>query len=256
MSSWCSGREFEVRLLSGNERDGTWGTSEFEARVNAMGVVRNVKVQGKELIWQAAALYTSPVPPGGNEGIRVVQGEGSGERGLSVEPPTMECQADRGRRVWTFRHLVSSKKALEGQPLCEVIQKIAMTPTGEIEVTYDCHWLTTLRWHGFSLLMMFAKETIVGRDYVAFAGERALTGILSPSAPGEKRLREELSQLTIRAEVGPFHFMFDAPCKTSLDWGASVQLQVSPKVVPYRGIIDKGSRDRIAYRILLPVSQQ
>jgi hypothetical protein len=151
---------------------------------------------------------------------------------------------------------VSSKKVLDGQPLCEVVQRIVITPTGEIEVTYDCHWLTTLRWHGFGLLMMFTKEAVEGRDYLAFAGERALTGILSASAPGERRLREELSQLTIRAEAGPFHFVFDAPCKTSFDWGTSVQLQVSPKVWPYRGIIDKGSRDLIAYRILLPVSQQ
>ena len=140
-------RAFEVRLLKGTERDGVWGTDEFRVSVNWTGVVRHVIVKDKELIWQAAALYTFPVPPEGGPAPRTVQGEGSGNRGLSIEPPKMECRDEKGKRVFTFHHQVSSKKIHDGKPLCNVLQKIVITPTGEISVAYDFEWTETVRWY-------------------------------------------------------------------------------------------------------------
>ena len=247
-------RAFEVRLLKGTEKDGVWGTEEFQVSVNALGVVRHVTVRGKELVGQAAALYTSPVPAGAKEGVRTVQGEGIGDRGLTVTPPTMETRDDRGKRLFTFRHLVANKKVGDGKPLCRVDQQIVITPTGEISVSYDFEWLETLPWHGFSQLILFQKEAIAGRDYTLFFGDRCLTGRLTPGAPiAESRIREAFDRLSIWSEVGPFHYVWDAPSTCEF---SPPQLTIQPKSVTYRGVIYRGLRDRISYRILLPVSQQ
>jgi hypothetical protein len=248
------GREFEVRLLKGTEKDGLWGTEEFQVSVNSQGALRHVAVHGKELIWQAAALYTAPVPPGKQEGVRTVQGEGVGERGLTVTPSSMDGRNEHGRRVFTFRHFVANKKVLDGKPLCQVDQRIAITPTGEIAVSYDCEWLHSLAWHNFSLLIFFPKEAIAGRDYLLLGDGRVLTGQLNPGgAIASSRLREPFNRLTIWSEVGPFHFVWDIP---SICEFSPPQLTIQPRVVAYRGIMYKGMKDRMAYRILLPVSQQ
>ena len=107
----CAGtslaREYQVRLLQGDENNGTWGTSEFEVQVNYMGSVRSVKVKGVEVLRQSAALYTSPIDPGTKSGARTVQGEGFGARGLSVERPTMKTWDDDGTRFFEF-HIVGN----------------------------------------------------------------------------------------------------------------------------------------------------
>ena len=247
-------RAFEVRLLKGTEKEGVWGTDEFQVSVSSLGVVRHVTVRGKELIWQAAALYTSPVPAGAKEGVRTVQGEGIGDRGLTVTPPTMETRDDRGRRVFTFRHLVSNKKVLDGRPLCHVDQQIIITPTGEIAVSYDFEWLETIPWHGFDLLVLFQKEAIAERDFTLVFDDRILAGRLAPGKPiAESRIREAYDRLTIWSEVGPFHYVWDASSTCEF---SPPQLTIQPKSVVYRGKIYKGLKDRISYRILLPVVQQ
>lgn len=248
------GRAFEVRLLKGTEQDGVWGTDEFQVSINSQGSMRNVAVRGKRLIGQAAALYTSPVPPGERQGVRTVQGEGVGERGLTVTPSQMECRNERGKRVFIFRHLVANKKVLDGRPLCQVDQRIEITPTGELSVSYDCRWLHSLAWHGFGLLIFFEKEAIAGREFTLLLGERVLTGQLTPGgaiAPG--RIREPFTRLTVWSELGPFHFVWDCPSTCEL---TPPQLSIQPTAVAYRGIMFKEVKDRVAYRILLPVSQQ
>ena len=248
------GRAFEVRLLKGTERDGLWGTDEFQVSVNSQGAMRRVAVRGKELVWQAAALYTSPVPPGTQSSVRTVQGEGVGERGLTVTPSPMDCRDEHGKRVFVFRHLVANKKVLDGKPLCQVDQRIVLTPTGEISVSYDCHWLHSLAWHGFDLLVLFPKEVIAGREFTLLIGDRVLTGRLTPGgAIAPHRVREPFTRLTIWSEAGPFHWVWDVPSTCEF---SPPQLTIQPAAVAYRGIMFRGVKDRIAYRILLPVSQQ
>lgn len=251
-------REFEVRLLAGTEPDGIWGTKEFQVNVSALGLVRHVKVHDREVVWQAAALYTSPVPPGGTQGVRTVQGEGFGEQGLSVEPPRMLTRDEKGTRIFEFEILVASKKVLDGKPLCHVVQKLSITPTGEIHVSYDCEWLQTLRWDGFGLLVLLSEESCKGRDYMVITADQLMAGKLDPGPAAERQIRSlPFKQLTVRPEMGPFHFVWDAPAQCSLHWGSGqAQLHVNPPSVPYRSFIYQGQKDRIAYRILLPVSQQ
>jgi hypothetical protein len=254
VSQTCFARAFEVRLLKGTEKDGVWGTDEFQVSVSSLGVVRHVTVRGKELVWQAAALYTSPVPAGAKEGVRTVQGEGIGDRGLTVTPPTMEAREDRGRRIFAFRHLVANRKVLEGKPLCRVDQQVVITPTGEISIRYDFECIETIPWHGFSLLILFPKEAIAGRDFTLLVGERVVAGRLTPAAPiAESRIREPFDRLSIWSEIGPFHYVWDAPATCEF---SPPQLTIQPMAVVYRGKIFKGLRDRVSYRILLPVAQQ
>ena len=254
LSQSAFGRAFEVRLMKGTEKDGVWGTDEFQVSVSSLGTVRHVIVKGKELVWQAAALYTSPVPAGAKEGVRTVQGEGIGDRGLTVMPPTMETRDDHGHRIFTFRHLVANKKVLDGKPLCRADQQIIITPTGGISVSYDFEWLETIAWHGFSLLILFQKEALAGRDFTLIFGNRLLTGRLTPGKPiAESRIREAFDRLSIGSEVGPFHHVWDVPSTCEF---SPPQLTIQPKTVVYRGVIYKGLKDRISYRILLPVLQQ
>lgn len=248
------GRAWEVRLTKGTTQDGVWGTDEFQVAVSSLGVVRHVSLGGKELVWQAAALYTSPVPPGASEGLRTVQGEGIGDRGLTVVAPEVQCHEDHGRRVFDFRHLVANKKVLDGAPLCEVRQQVVLTPGGEISVSYDCQWLQTLRWNGFNLLVLFDKEALAGRDYLLLIGDRVVTGQLRPGQPiADSRIRDSFARLTIWSGVGPFHYAWEGRATCEL---TPPQLTIAPASVPYRGMVYKGVKDRMAYRILLPAAQQ
>jgi hypothetical protein len=84
--------------------------------------------------------------------------------------------------------------------------------------------------------------------------DRVLTGHLAPGSPlGPTRIREPFSRLTIWSPAGPLHYVWDEPSTCEL---TPPQLSVQPRAVPYRAVIPKGVKDRIAYRILLPVSQQ
>ena len=251
------GREFEVRLLKGKAESGFWGTSEFRCHVNSLGVVRHVSVRGKKIFQQAVALYTRPFPPGAKRGIRVVQGEGFGARGLSVEAPKMTTRDEKGTRVFEFEHLVANKKVLNGKPLSKIHQKISITPTGEIHVTYDIEWLHTLRWGMFAQLLMYDIDAVAGREYLAIAGDRVYEGKLDPGPILKRRIRNvAFDRLTVRPEVGPVHVVWRAKTNGSFHWAKSIQLMFRPEIVPRRGFIYKGSKDRISYSILLPVSQQ
>jgi len=250
-------REFEARLLEGSERNGVWGTKEFQVHVNELGNLRRVKVGGKEIISQAAALYTSPKPPGSNKGIRTVQGEGYGKRGLTVEKPEMTTRDENGKRVFEFGLLVANQQVLDGRPLCRVSERVVITPTGEIHVRYDCHWLATVRWYMFAHLLMFEKEQCGSRDYLALAGDRTFAGTLEPGPVLERRIRfVKFEQLTIRTEVGPCHLVWHEEANCSFHWSKNIQLSFSPAAVPRRGFIYKGQKATISYSILLPVSQQ
>ena len=177
-----------------------------------------------------------------------------GERGLTVQPPEMDCRDDQGRRVFTFHHLVANKKVLEGRPLCRVDQQIVLAPSGEISVRYDCQWLESIRWDGFSLLLFFEKEAIAGRDFLLSIDDRLVTGQLAAGRPiAESRIREPFTRLTVWSEAGPLHFAWDRPATCEL---SPPQLSIQPAAVPYRAVLYKGTKDRIEYRILLPVSQQ
>lgn len=247
-------RAFEVRLLKGTEKDAVWGTDEYQVAVSWLGTMRNVTVGGKKLLNQAAALYTSPVPPGAEQGLRTVQGEGFGQRGLTVQPPEMKCHDDHGRRVFSFRLLVANKKVIEGRPLCRVDQQIVLAPSGEIAVRYDCQWLETIRWDGFGLLLFFEKEAVEGRDFLLVIDDRVVTGQLAAGRPiAERRIREPFTRLTAWSEVGPLHLVWGAPANCEL---SPPQLSIQPAAVPYRAVLYKGTKDTIQYRILLPVSQQ
>lgn len=252
-------RAFEVRLLEGNEQAGVWGTDEFSVAVNSQGLLRHVKVNGREIIWQAAALYTFPIPLEESKGVRTVQGEGHGERGLTVEPSRMQTRDERGRRVFEFDHLVASKKVLGGRPLCKVGQQVTILPTGEINVAYECEWLETLRWQTFQLLLMFDKGNCESRKFLAAAPDVLRVGKLDPG-PRSGDVRQirgvPFEQLTIRPEVGPVHFVWDEPSDCSFHWGTDVQLRIAPQSLPRRTPILKGRKARISYRILLPVLQE
>jgi len=254
----AAGRAFEVKLLDGTERSGVWGTEEYRIRVTDQGALRDLMVHGKQVMRYAGALYTSPFPASGSKSIRTVQGEGAGERGLTVEPPERRTCERRGVRVFRFRHQVAKPAVFEGQTLCEVDQAVTLTPTGEITVAYDCRWVRTCRWRGFSVLMFFTSDTVAGCEYMGLRGDRVFTGRLlsDAAAAADARLREPLEQLTLRTRAGPVHFVWDTPLPTSLSWFKQMQLQMRPAGVARKGTIYKGTTGRIAYRVLLPVSQQ
>lgn len=248
-----------VRRL-GDERSQVWGTDEYEATVTPLGLVRHVKVRGVEVIWQAAALYTSPIPSGAEKGVRTVQGEGTGKRGLTVELPEVTLSEQNGSRVFEFRHLVSNRQVLEGRPLCRVLQTLVLTPTGEIRVTYDCEWLETVRWQTFLILILYDRDDVCrNRPFLSVTDDTVRTGVLEPGPlkPGVRQLRNlALKQFTVRPEMGPVHFMSDGTSRATISWASSIQLSLTPRDMPRRNPVLKGRRERIVYRILLPVSQQ
>ncbi len=250
-------RAFEVKLLGGTERDGVWGTSEYQVRVTRFGSMRSLKVHGREIMSHAGALYTSPISSSGKP-VRTVQGEGIGARGLTIEEPERETYDRRGTRVFRFRHKVAKPNVLDGQTLCLVDQTLTLTPTGEISVVYDCAWVRTCRWNGFGVLMFFTPETVSDCPFMGLRGDRIFTGRLKLDtvSVSDARLREPLEQLTIRTRVGPVHIVWDAPLPTTFSWRKHVQLQTRPREISWRGRILRGVKGRIAYRILLPVSQQ
>lgn len=253
-----AGRAFEVKLLDGSERSGVWGTEEYRVRVTDQGALRDLSAHGKQVMRYAGALYTSPFPASGSKSIRTVQGEGVGERGLTVEPPERRTYERRGARIFRFRHQVAKPAVFDGQTLCEVDQAVTLTPTGEITVKYDCRWVRTCRWRMFSVLMFLTSDTVADCEYMGLRGDRVFTGrLLSDGASAaDARLREPLEQLTLRTRTGPVHFVWDTPLPTTFSWFKQVQLQTRPGGVPRVGTIYKGTTGRISYRILLPVSQQ
>ena len=252
-------RAFEVRLLEGNEQTGTWGTDEFRITVQASGLMRHVQVRGREIVDRLAALYTFPIPPGEAKGLRTVQGEGYGDRGLSMAAPTVTTRDEAGTRVFEFRHVVGNGKVLGGRALCNVVQRVAIAPTGEIHLTYDCEWLETLRWQSFQLLTFFDPVHCEDREFLLAADDLLRTGTLDPGprSGDVRQVRGALfEQLTVRAEAGPVHFLWPEKSSDSFYWGKDIQLRSEPRDFPRREPVLKGRKARIAFRVLLPVSQQ
>ena len=250
-------REFKVRQLDPKNPE-VWGTREFQLTVSPYGSVRGVKLKGKEIIWQAVALYTFPVPPGAKEGIRRVQGEGSGKSGLTIEPPAPQTREEDGSRIFEYDFVLRTQEVLDGRPLCNVHEKLVITPTGEISVFYDFEWLQTLRWDTFAHLIIFNEENCRNRDYVVRVGDRFYTGKLDNGPIADRKIQASLfKQLTIRTESGPVHFVWDDDSNSSFHWGTgSMQLYTGPAAHTYRSMLYKGQKDHLAFRILLPVSQQ
>lgn len=257
-SAW--GRAFEVRLLKGDERNGVWGTDEYSVRIGALGNLNQLTVGGQEIA-SVIALYTSPVPLEAAEGagVRTVQGEGVGDRGLTCQPPEMTGSEQDGRRRFEFHHLVANKQVKDGAPLCDVKQTVELTPTGEIELVYDCEWLESIRWGGFSLMAYFKKESCENREFLVHGPDLLKTGVLDPGPRGgdQRQIRfQQFEQVTIRTEPGPVHFVWREPAECALHWGSDIGLAVGPLDPPRRLPMLKGRKARLAYRILLPVSQQ
>ena len=250
------GRAFEVRPL-GEKKSGIWGTDEFSLSVSRAGVIRYVKVRGKEVIWQAAALYTAPVPPDQKKPLRKVQGEGTDTRGLGMKLPTMRTRDEDGKRIFEFDHVLATSQIMDGRSLCNIREKIVITPTGEIDVIYDFEWLQTLRWNNFGHLIIPSEKTCRDREYLVQIGDSFHEGKLDKGPIATRRIRSKpFDQLTLRPEVGPVHFVWTEEAKCSFHWGGGLQVHVAPKSTQYRGSFYKGQKERIAYRILLPVSQQ
>jgi len=253
------GREFEVRRI-GEKKANVWGTDEFQITVSPLGTIRHIRVGDTEVVWQGAALYTFPYPLDGGKAIRTVQGEGYGKRGLSVEAPKVAERDVDGTHIWELTHLVATKAVLDGRPLCRVRQTLSVTPTGEIEVVYDCEWLETVRWSSFMVLVLFDKTACPGRPFLALETEGTThTGLLDTSSPGQggQRIRNVvLEQLSLRPAAGPVHVVWPEPATSALYWSRSIELRISPRGLPRHGPIPKGHRARLKYRFLLPVSQE
>ena len=113
-------REFQVRLLKGSEREGVWGTKEFQVRVSASGRLRYLEVRGRQVLDQAAALYGWPFPRDSKRPMRLVQGDASPAGRPWLNPPEMTTRDENGKRVFRFRYAIAHKKVLAGQELCAV----------------------------------------------------------------------------------------------------------------------------------------
>ena len=187
-----------------------------------------------------------------------MQGEGYGKRGLTLDPPKVKTYEENGKRIFEYEHILGAKEIHGGRPLCKVRERLVITPTGEIHVVYDCEWLESLRWQTFSHLIIFNKKNCRDREYLVRVEDRFFTGKLEKGAATERRIRNlAFDQLTVRAEAGPVHFVWDEKAQCSFHWGGGISLSIAPKNWSYHHrTIYKGQKERIAYRILLPVSQQ
>ena len=252
-------REFAVRRI-GEKKANAWGTDEFQITVSPLGTIRHIRVGDTELVWQGAALYTFPYPIAGGKAIRTVQGEGYGKRGLSVEAPEVSERDVDGTHIWELTHLVATKAVLDGRPLCRVRQTLSVTPTGEIEVVYDCEWLETVRWSSFMVLIIIDKKACSGKPFLALEAEGTThTGLLDKSSPGQggQRIRNVVfEQLSLRPAPGPVHVMWPEPAASSLYWSGGLELRTGPPGLSRNRPIPKGHRARLKYRFLLPVSQE
>ena len=245
-----------VRLLNGKETDGVWGTDAFRVSVNSLGLIRDVRVGGKQLVARSM-LYAYPLRPGTGKLVRSIQGARLGPQALTVLKPKAVSRDEGGRRVLEYTHLVANRDLLGGRPVCKVVQRVAITPAGEIHVSYDCEWLVSLRWEGFFTLTFFAQKEFRGREYTAFAAERVLKGRMDPTAKGARRTPYlTLEQLTLQTEAGPLHVTFEGKYRCAADWTRDVYLYVTPRMTRGKNVtIYKGQKTRMAYRFLLPVTR-
>jgi hypothetical protein len=249
-------RAFEVRQLDPKNPE-VWGTDEFQVTVSSDGAVRNVRVKGKEIIIQAIALYTEPMPPGAKDGIRRVQGEGFGKTGLTMEKPNPQTRQEEGSQIFEYDHVLATAEISEGRPLCRVHETLTITPTGEIWVAYDCEWLETVKWGVFCHILYFKEEMCKDRDYAIRVADRFYKGRLDKGPPADRQIVDlSFKQLTIQTEIGPVYFVWEGQTGTYFGWGAgNPQLLTGPSIAP-GATFQKGQKERVAYRILLPVSLQ
>jgi len=144
--------------------------------------------------------------------------------------------------------------------LCRVQQTLRVTPTGEIDVLYDCEWLETLRWSSFMVLIIFDRPACGGTSYVGLeTNGTAHSGLLDPSSPGQggNRIRGAIfEQLSIRPASGPLHVVWPEPASCSLSWSRGIELRIEPQGLSRYGPIPRGHRARLNDRFLLPVSQE
>jgi hypothetical protein len=259
-------RAFEVRPLD-PKNPAVWGTDEFQVSVDAIGCVSHVKVKGREVIWQAARLYTAPMPPGKTGGLRKVQGEGPLDKmGLSIDPPKTQNREEEGKRIFEYEHVLATRQVLDGRPLARVREKITVSPTGEIGVLYDCEWLETLAWEDFMHLVIFDGGSCQDREYVIKVKDRFYTGKPEKTPPAEHQLYGlPFDRFSIRTEVGPVHFVWEGESSCAFfptclgarpGGGGGPTMYIMPKSTPRHATCYKGQKDRLSYRILLPVSQQ
>ena len=250
-------REFEVRLLEGTVQNGVWGTAEFAVRVHESGLLGSVRVRGHELIRQAGRFHTSPVPPNSDSGAHAGTTPGHGSRGSTPAKPGTVTRDERGKRVFEFTYQVTSPEVLDRTPLCRVTQTVTITPNGEIHVVYDCEWVHTVRWHVFRVLLTFNEVACQNHDYLILTGERGQAGTLEPGPPTERRFgRRHFEQLSVSSDAGRFHIVWRDDTVSSFHWSKMVHLITRPPNVGRRHFVYRGHKARIAYSILLPVSQQ
>jgi len=245
-------RETEVRLLDGSEQNGTWGTDAFQIHVHQSGRLGSVKVGSLELIQQAGGFHASPVIPNSDKSARcVLKPTDSGK-------PIMTSRNENSHRVFNFDYVVTADEILDGAALCRVRQKVTVTSGGEITVVYEYEWLQTVNWHVFRVLTKFNEAACQQHGYQILIGDQAYVGTLEPGPPAKQRFGRKLfDQLTIASDVGPFHFVWTEPAKSSLHWNQSVFLDMRPPRVDHRtAVIYPDYKSTIAYRILLPVPQQ
>ncbi len=235
-----------------------WGTDDFQLAISNQGTIRAVQVKGKEVIAQALALYTFPVPPGTEKSVRCVQGEGFGA-GPGGEQPKPQVREEDGKRIFEYDRVIGTSQILEGHPLCKVHEQLIVTPKGEIHVLYEFEWMETVRWDSFGQFIMFNEENCRDREYQIKVKEQFFTGKLDNGPITERQIRfMPFDQLTIRTDLGPVQYVWEAPSQASFYWATGlIQLHIAPPIVPTTpGSIFKGQKDRMAFRILLPVPQQ
>lgn len=250
-------REFRVRLLKGDERNGVWGTKEFQVHVSASGRLRYLKVGGREVLRQVAALYAFPKPPGSRRSVRLIQGVASLEGRPCLAPPKMATREVDGKRVFEFRFVVAHRKVLAARPLCDVRQRVEITPTGEIHVRYDLEWLQTLRWKTVTVILTADIRRSGIREFVAIAGDRVLIGPIRPSPAKNQRFRHwRLEQLTLKRQDDSCHLVVVERARCDLTAARGLVVQISPLGVARNGFIYKGQKAVLSYSILLPVELQ
>lgn len=250
-------REFRVRLLKGDERNGVWGTKEFQVRVSDSGRMTSLKVGGREVLRQVAAFYAYPTPPDSKRAIRLIQGDASPGGRPSLAPAEMTTRDENGKRIFEFAYVIAHKKVLAGRPLCDVRQRVEITPTGEIHVRYDLAWLQTLRWSGATVILTADIKRSGFREFMAVAGKRVLTGPIRPSPAVRSCFNHwAVEQLTLKRENDSCHFVVAERAPCGLVWRKGLVFQIRPHGVARKGFIYEGQKAVLSYSILLPVELQ
>lgn len=221
-----------VRELARTDQAVTLGTSQFRVSVERTGTLRNVRVGETQLV-SFIALYTTPTSPETGKGARGCQAE---TPGLGDRAPQMDVTCAEGGAQVAITRVCSHPQVLDNAPLWRLRETVRVSPRGELDLRYECHFDRLLRWGGFDLVTALTMEAVRGKPFQTF-----LPGLTIPGeAPGNLPDRDHSQGLMgarVESGAGPLALWFGGTSRVQMqDWSQYLSFLAAPAQMPHGGL--------------------